>query len=226
MVRDRGQIERALRDVAIANHAKLALLFGSWARNTQTAHSDVDAIFVEETDDRFIDRLGRYFDPLTDRLGPPVEVLVYTPDEFARMKRRPFVARALKEGIVVSQRWLKQAQADLRGAQASHAAASFEWACFQSQQAAEKAMKALWFRLGHDPWGHSVMRLMDELPDETTRQILGDLRQDARDLDKLYIPTRYPNGLPEMTPSEAYGDIEAIAAIEAADRIIAFVRDR
>jgi predicted nucleotidyltransferase len=101
MVRSREQIDEALRQVACANHASMAVLFGSWARGTQTSRSDVDAIFVEETDDRFIDRLSRYFDPLTDLLGSPVEVLVYTPQEFDRMKRLPFVARAMQEGVVV-----------------------------------------------------------------------------------------------------------------------------
>jgi hypothetical protein len=27
-------------------------------------------------------------------------------------------------------------------------------------------------------------------------------------LDRFYIPTRYPNGLPELTPGEAYLDEE------------------
>lgn len=40
-------------------------------------------------------------------------------------------------------RWLSQATADLRAARNSLGSGSFEWACFQSQQAGAKALKAL-----------------------------------------------------------------------------------
>lgn len=87
--------------MAEANGAKLAVLFGSYARGTATTRSDVDLIFVEDTDLPFLKRIDRYFDPLVDMLRAPVETLVYTPDEFERMKLRPFITRALREGIVL-----------------------------------------------------------------------------------------------------------------------------
>ncbi len=40
----------------------------------------------------------------------------------------------------------------------------YEWACFSAQQAAEKAVKALYQELGIDVWGHSIWRLLDRLP--------------------------------------------------------------
>lgn len=94
-------IRDAVIEVAKKNGARLALLFGSYARGTATNRSDIDLIFVEETEDRFIDRLGRYFDPLIMMLPAAVETLVYTPEEFERMKERPFVKRALEEGIII-----------------------------------------------------------------------------------------------------------------------------
>jgi predicted nucleotidyltransferase len=93
-------IKEAAADVAKANGALLALIFGSHARGTATRRSDVDVIFVEDTTDRFLDRLSRYMDPLADRLRAPVEVLVYTPEEFENMKHRHLVKRAIAEGIV------------------------------------------------------------------------------------------------------------------------------
>jgi len=42
-----------------------------------------------------------------------------------------------------SARWLKQAIADLKAARNSQKANNFEWACFQAQQAGEKALKLL-----------------------------------------------------------------------------------
>jgi HEPN domain-containing protein len=101
-------------------------------------------------------------------------------------------------------------------------AASHEWACFQAQQAAEKALKALWLGNGFEPWGHSVLRLIDDYPDESVRLgPLAALRSAAKALDKLYIPTRYPNGLPDLSPFEVYTDLEAHAAIAAARSVLA-----
>ena len=44
---------------------------------------------------------------------------------------------------------------------------------------------------------------------------LSSLLDKAKELDKLYIPTRYPNGLPDLTPSEVYTEEEASRAIES-----------
>jgi len=94
-------IREVVAEIAKANGAQLALLFGSYARGTATNHSDIDLIFVEETDLRFLDRLGRYFDPLVECLGGGVETFVYTPEEFERMKDHGFVGQAVREGIVL-----------------------------------------------------------------------------------------------------------------------------
>ena len=119
-------------------------------------------------------------------------------------------------------RWLAQARADLRAAEGSVRAGSHEWACFQAQQAAEKALKAVWFGNGFEPWGHSVLRLIDDYPDESVRLgLLAGLRSSGKALDKLYIPTRYPNGLPDLAPYEVYTDVEAQAAIAAAQSVLA-----
>lgn len=95
------KIEEAVADVARENGAQCAILFGSHARGTATRRSDVDVIFVEETDLPFLKRLDRYLGPLVDRLHTPIEVLVYTPGEFERMKDRPFIRQALEEGVVL-----------------------------------------------------------------------------------------------------------------------------
>jgi HEPN domain-containing protein len=118
-------------------------------------------------------------------------------------------------------RWLAQARADLRAAESSLSADSHEWACFQAQQAAEKALKALWLWHSCDPWGHSVLKLIDEFPLEAIRQVaLAGLRPAAKALDKLYVPTRYPNGLPELAPFEVYTAEEARTAIESAGGVV------
>lgn len=40
-------------------------------------------------------------------------------------------------------------------------------------------------------------------------------------LDKFYIPTRYPNGLPDLIPGHVYGQEDARREIEAAHLLVA-----
>jgi HEPN domain-containing protein len=51
--------------------------------------------------------------------------------------------------------WFRQAERDLEQATASREDGRHEWACFASQQAAERAVKALHLSLGQDAWGHA-----------------------------------------------------------------------
>ncbi|MEL7329747.1 MAG: HEPN domain-containing protein, partial [Cyanobacteria bacterium J06559_1] len=49
---------------------------------------------------------------------------------------------------------------------------------------------------------------------------------DAKALDKLYIPTRYPDSLAELTPSEAFTGKDADAAIASAQTILSRAKTR
>lgn len=119
--------------------------------------------------------------------------------------------------------WLKQAERDLENARYEARGGYFEMACFLSQQAAEKAVKALYQELGAEAFGHSVAGLLQRLPEEhrPSRRLI-DL---AHQLDKAYIPTRYPNALPEGAPFEAYTEEEAMRLISYAEQIIKFCKD-
>lgn len=124
----------------------------------------------------------------------------------------------------VAQRWLRQAEDDLQAAQALLAAGKYAQACFFAQQAAERALKAFWHQVDLDPWGHSVYRLINQLPTEV-REPLESLEEIALILDKLYIPTRYPDALGELTPAEAYTRPEADQALAGARLILERVRN-
>ena len=95
------KIKQTIYNLAIKNKAVFALLFGSYARGTETEHSDLDVIFVEETDKPFLKRLDPYFSPLSDLMNGGVDVFVYTPDEFIKMQKGFFIQRAMKEGVVI-----------------------------------------------------------------------------------------------------------------------------
>lgn len=122
-----------------------------------------------------------------------------------------------------AERWYRQSVDDLDAATALLTAQKYAQACFYAQQAAEKALKAVWIQLDLDPWGYSAARLIRELPD-TAKPDFTQLLELALGLDKLYIPTRYPDALPNLTPSEAYPQREAETAIQAAQTILNVVQ--
>jgi HEPN domain-containing protein len=118
--------------------------------------------------------------------------------------------------------WWRQAEADLRHARNALADGDYEWSCFAAQQAAEKAIKALFQKLGMDAWGHTLTVLIGNLP--STIQPPTELINYARILDKHYIPTRYPNGFDSGAPTDFYTSMEAQYAIQCAESILEFCR--
>ena len=122
-------------------------------------------------------------------------------------------------------RWLRQALADVQAAENSLRGGSCEWACFQAQQAGEKAIKAVWFASGADPWGHSLTQLVCDFPVPTGRDRLMTILEAAKTLDKFYIPTRYPNGLPDSIPADVYTAGDAKRALDAVALVIARARE-
>ena len=123
-----------------------------------------------------------------------------------------------------SKDWFAQSERDLRHARHSKEDEDYEWACFAAQQAAKKAAKAIYQRLGLDGWGHSVKQLLETLAERES--IPEELREAGIRLDRFYIPTRYPNGFPQGVPGEYFLAKDAQEAIDHADRILAFVRRR
>jgi HEPN domain-containing protein len=116
------------------------------------------------------------------------------------------------------QDWLAEAESDLEQARDSLERGKYNWACFAAQQAAEKAVRALHFRTGQVAWGHSIRVLLEELPDQV-RPGSGLLDQ-ARILDKHYIPARYPDAHPAGPAFRNYTAGEARQAINLAREVL------
>ena len=119
-------------------------------------------------------------------------------------------------------RWLLQARQDLDDANYNLKGKRYHLACFLSQQAAEKALKAVLYSKGEEiVLGHSVARLLKSVirydPDM-------EIIKGTAGLDKYYIPTRYPNGLPGGVPYEAFDNEDALKAIGLASQVIEYVR--
>ncbi|MBP1685466.1 MAG: hypothetical protein H6Q33_1609 [Deltaproteobacteria bacterium] len=116
--------------------------------------------------------------------------------------------------------WFRQAEADLQHARHALRDGHCEWASFAAQQAAEKAAKAAYAALGQEAWGHVVTELLVGLR-AYEAAIDEALLDRARALDKLYIPTRYPNGLAGGAPADFYTRPEAERAIADAEVVLA-----
>ena len=80
------------------------ILFGSWARGDEDEYSDLDLVIIKETQERFLDRLKRVYELVKPTFA--MDVLVYTPQEFAEMQERNnyFIEMVLKEGVVIYER--------------------------------------------------------------------------------------------------------------------------
>ena len=85
-----------LRPLLDAQGAHAAWIFGSHARGTAGDGSDIDVIVVAPSERPFVDRFRDYL-PAIVEAGVGVDLLVYTPEEFARMQAeaRPFLVDAL-----------------------------------------------------------------------------------------------------------------------------------
>lgn len=92
-------------------------------------------------------------------------------------------------------------------------------ACFYSQQATEKSLKALYALNGLDvPRIHSIGRLLSELSGHFGE--LAAFQNVASVLDAYYIGTRYPSGDLGQIPGKNYTTKNAEDAVAVAQEIV------
>jgi HEPN domain-containing protein len=117
-------------------------------------------------------------------------------------------------------RWYDQALDDAKFVEWVHKENRFfDKGCFIAQQAGEKALKACLYASGQRRViGHSLFEMASKLMAETKdfEKVIDKCKQ----LDRFYIPTRYPNGLPGGSPFQVYSSSELEDAIEALRPVI------
>lgn len=121
-------------------------------------------------------------------------------------------------------RWFHQAEHTIGSAQRDQGAGDYAWSCFKAQQAGEYALKALLRGLGKPASGHSLLKLVEEVKKagiSIPRQLPGW----ARELDRHYIPPRYPDAYAAGSPFEFYDQDTAERALQAAAQIIDLVKE-
>lgn len=90
----------------------------------------------------------------------------------------------------------------------------------------EKALKALLAASGElVPRTHRLADLWQRLP-ATDRDALVHLRDAAFDLDRYYLPARYPDALPGVLPEGLPGKEHAERAVETCRRVLGYVRQQ
>jgi HEPN domain-containing protein len=121
-------------------------------------------------------------------------------------------------------RWLKQAEKDLASAKNSLESGDYEWACFQAQQSAEKALKSVLYSKGFRKIiTHSIYELVKKIGSLEVE--LMRFRKEAKVLDSVYIPSRYPNGIAgDLAPFEYYEKGDAEECINYAGLILDTVK--
>lgn len=114
------------------------------------------------------------------------------------------------------QRYYRQAEHTLASAVRDADEGDHDWACFKAQQAAELAVKGYVRATREFVTGHSVTRLLAALEGE-----LPDALVDCgRLLDKVYIPTRYPDAYDAGSPMDYYTTTDSNQAIDCARKIL------
>ncbi len=230
---------------------EMVLLFGSQARGDVTVHSDIDIIIIKDTQKRYKDRVKVLLTATEPRI--PVDLIVYTPQEFRDMVRlgNRFVEKALRDGVVLYDKvgyyteikeavtsgridmrpdpaqegriWLRQAELFLQSAIHSNEGTFYAFTCFQCQQTAETALKAFLYSRGESYIHTHSTENLCQLC-ESYEPEFAVIAEDAKNLDEFYLTTRYPDTIGGALPAGSFDKEEAQKALDRATRIIDLVR--
>jgi HEPN domain-containing protein len=122
-----------------------------------------------------------------------------------------------------AKRWSEQAINDMQAAEWSKQGKFYTQCCFLCQQSGEKLLNGYLYGQGERlVLGHSLMELLGKC--QNYNQDLQMLDTECRSLDRLYIPTRYPNGLPASIPQAHYILSDAEQALGAMDKIANIIK--
>jgi HEPN domain-containing protein len=117
--------------------------------------------------------------------------------------------------------WLDQARGELAAARDLLAGGHWAWCCFTSQQAAEKALKGALERFRAGRAGHNLNELRQAVAAHLAVPLA--IQEACARLNRLYIPTRYPDAFPSGAPIEQFFERDAREALTDAEEVIAFV---
>ncbi len=95
-------LARAVEKLSASADVKRISLFGSYARKTAGLFTDLDILVIMDSNKPFLERTRDLYAHLA--LPVDADILCYTPDEFRRLKRTPFLQRILAEEVVLHEK--------------------------------------------------------------------------------------------------------------------------
>lgn len=92
-------LERIVRRLASKPEVRRVIVFGSYAAGRRDLFTDLDLLVVMESKAPFVARTAALYRELQP--GVDLDLLVYTPEEFDRLRGRGFVRHAAESGRVL-----------------------------------------------------------------------------------------------------------------------------
>jgi len=121
-------------------------------------------------------------------------------------------------------RWFEEGENDISTSKILLENKKYNPSAFYSQQAAEKILKGLLLAFNEATWGHSVLSLLRRL-DEIMDIDISEVEKCAKELDRHYIPSRYPDAYPSGKPEDYYTEKIAKEALICALKIKEFTQN-
>ncbi|XP_055956520.1 sacsin [Patella vulgata] len=125
-----------------------------------------------------------------------------------------------------AERWLKQADWDLIAAEQSlsSGACTHNWICYKCQQSAEKALKAVWYKIDANKVSqdHNLNSVANGLPYSTLVQLAAELQSTIGEHTRMRYPDKlsYPN-----IPHDAYNESVSTPACRLTRKIITISKE-
>lgn len=121
--------------------------------------------------------------------------------------------------------WLYFADEDYLSAEIMMKEGIYNKVCFLSQQATEKGLKAFLLNQGKElKKTHKIVDLLAECV-ELDPEFRG-LEECAIEIDRYYMPTRYPDAMIGSLPEGLPKKEQAESALEIASKVLKFVKDK
>lgn len=108
MVKTRQQIEKDIKEFVkelekLGIKSEKVILYGSFAKNKQTADSDIDLVVISENFERLnilerLEILGR----AAGIVFKPIKALGFTPDEVRTRRKASILEEAIKTGLPIA----------------------------------------------------------------------------------------------------------------------------
>ena len=98
-------LERITRQLSSRPEIHKVILFGSYTHKQHDLFTDLDLIVIMDSDLDYITRTAELYTSLD--IGVDMDLLVYTPAEFDKMRWKPFIRQALVHGKVLYEKEFK-----------------------------------------------------------------------------------------------------------------------